>query len=144
MRNLLIISDTHHDITLMEELIKKYKGYIVIHCGDYCVNRKILDKYNINYVDGNCDIHSDKEDLLLEIDGKKIFVTHGHKYKVKLGVMNLYYKAMELGCDYVFYGHTHIRACFKENGIIFINPGSLKYGREYCVIENDEIIFKEI
>jgi len=144
MRNLLIISDTHRDTSLMEELIKKYKGYMIIHCGDYCVKRDILDKYDITCVDGNCDQYDDNIEKVIEIDSKRILITHGHKYRVKMGYMNLYYRAMELMCDYVFFGHTHEACVFSDNNITFINPGSLKYGRTYAVIENDEAIIKEI
>ncbi len=144
MRNLLIISDTHKDTALIEELLKKYEGYTVFHCGDFCVDEEILKKNNITYVFGNCDHKGDIYDIILEMDSKKIFITHGHKYNVKFGLEKIYFKALELGCDYVFFGHTHQPLNIECNGIHFINPGSLKYGRTYALIENDNIEIKEI
>ncbi|MCR5705437.1 MAG: YfcE family phosphodiesterase [Acholeplasmatales bacterium] len=144
MRNLLIISDTHRDKDLMVELIKKYKGYKVIHCGDYCIDRALLKKYDITFVDGNCDAYDDNLEHLIEVDNKKLFITHGHTYRVKMGYMNLYYRAIELSCDYVFFGHTHEACIFSDNGIIFVNPGSLKYGRTYAVVEDGKAMIKEI
>ncbi len=142
--NLLIISDTHKDTDLMNELIEKYKGYNVIHCGDFCVDVNFLKKNNILYVYGNCDSKGDIYDRILEIDSKKIFITHGHKYNVKFGFDKLYFKALELGCDYVFFGHTHEALNIECNGIHFVNPGSLKYKRTYAIVENDNIEIKEI
>ena len=144
MRNLLIVSDSHHDIEKMEKLFKKYQGYYIIHCGDYCIPRELLDKYDVHYVDGNCDMHDDRLELFFELDNEKIYVTHGHKQRVKMGYMNLYYKAIELVADYVFFGHTHEKTFFEDNNIKFINPGSLRYEGSYAVIENDKVYFKEI
>ena len=143
MRNLLIISDSHHMNNELEEILKKYKDFFIIHCGDYCIDNKILKKYNVVYVDGNCDRFDDNLERIIELDGKKILITHGHMYNVKYSYQNLYYRAKENECDYVFFGHTHEKALFNHDGITFINPGSLKYGRTYVLVINDEIIFKE-
>lgn len=144
MKNLLIISDTHKDIVLMASLIKKYKDFQIIHCGDYCIDYKYLEENNIIYVDGNCDNKNNVLERVIECDGKKIFITHGHKYSVKSGLEKLYFKALELDVDYVFFGHTHNPLNIEYNGIYFINPGSLKYTNTYVTIEDDVIKIKEI
>ena len=59
-----------------------------------------------------------------------------------LMLVNLKYKAMEAGVDVVLYGHTHIANIVFEEGVWFINPGSLsrpRYGkRSFATIEIKE------
>ena len=65
-----------------------------------------------------------------EICGKKFFLTHGHRYSVKDGILKLKYKALETGADIVLYGHTHIAKIDYEEGIWYINPGSAAEPRD--------------
>lgn len=143
MKKFLVISDTHHQTKELIDLFEKYKDYVIIHCGDYCIDESILNKYNVIYVKGNCDILSvHEEDRTLDIEGLRIFITHGHKYGVKSDFLRIKYKALEVGANYVFFGHTHIETYFCEDGISFINPGSLKYTNSYVIIEDDKVLFK--
>jgi predicted phosphodiesterase len=43
----------------------------------------------------------------------------------------LYLKAREYEVTYVFFGHTHAFTKFKENGIHFLNPGSIAKPRDH-------------
>ena len=61
--------------------------------------------------------------------GRKIFVTHGHKYGITSSVDSLLSKATEKNSDIVFYGHTHVPHCEEINGILFLNPGSCSMPR---------------
>jgi len=70
-------------------------------------------------------------DEVVEVKGKKIFLTHGHRYNVKQGIMNLYYKALELNADLVLFGHTHIPIVEKIDGITIMNPGSPTFPRGF-------------
>lgn len=144
MRPLLIVSDSHGLKDELFELFLKYKDYYIIHLGDYCINDSLLEKRNICFVRGNCDLSFAPVERLLNIDGNIIFMTHGHKYNVKSQMNSLYYKALENKANYCLYGHTHIEALFSSEGITFINPGSFKSNRSYCVIENGEVIFKRM
>lgn len=81
-------------------------------------------------VRGNCDFISNRvTEILTKISGKKVFLTHGHRFRVKEGITTLSYQAEELGADIVFYGHTHIADIDKLNGIWYINPGSISLPR---------------
>ena len=55
---------------------------------------------------------------------KGFFITHGHKYGVKMGLNNIFYKGKEVEVDAVLFGHTHIKIISKEDGLWIINPGS--------------------
>jgi putative phosphoesterase len=65
----------------------------------------------------------------MEVNGVKIMLVHGHKYRVNRGLQDLYEKAEEKDCDIALYGHTHILAYDKVNGVILANPGSAHRSR---------------
>ena len=94
---------------------------------------------------GNNDFFSElprEEDF--EIQGKHIFITHGHYYYVTMNEEYLKKEAKKRGVDIVMYGHTHRPAYSKKDGLITLNPGSIAYprqiGREpsYMIMEIDE------
>lgn len=138
--NYLVISDTHSMGMKMIDLFNKYKGYKIIHLGDYEDDIEILNKFNVLYVKGNCDYKGEEYKVLNTFDGK-FFITHGHLFNVKFKYDNIYYKGLEIGADYVLFGHTHQPLIEKIHGIFLINPGSLKKGT-YIVIENKIPILK--
>lgn len=133
---LLVISDTHRNLSKVYRVINDVQNLIdgVIHCGDITDDADILkSKYkNLNFynVRGNCDYGSGMSDEdIFKIGGKKIFVTHGHKYGVSYNIDRLCYRAMEVGADVCLYGHTHMPLLENYNGIIIMNPGSLSAPR---------------
>jgi putative phosphoesterase len=132
---ILILSDSHSKSLDLD--FSKFDH--VIHCGDFGRSRMDLEEDNITYVSGNCDIYGD-DDAKIELFGRKVFVTHGHWYSVKMTMSNLISKAKALDVEYVFYGHTHIQAYNHDSNIIFINPGTYA-DNEYCIITEDEINF---
>lgn len=129
-----IVSDTHR----FSKYICKCAEYIedcdvLIHLGDNTDDIQELTKnfYGEVYaVKGNCD-YEDKypNEQLLYLAGKKIFITHGHKYGVKMSMTNIYYKGKEVEADIVLFGHTHIHYLEEVDGIIFMNPGSISLPR---------------
>ena len=140
---LLVISDTHRNIDNAVSLINKLKPDYVLHLGDVCEDSKrlsdIFPKTIILSVIGNNDYSLMYPDFPLErffeIGGKKIFMCHGHKYRVKLGIYSLLLRAKELNADIALFGHTHEKLLEKEDGIIILNPGST---RSYGIIEIDD------
>lgn len=136
---LLLISDTHGELEKLKELASKYSDYTKIHLGDRGFSKDELDKLGFIYADGNCDEGNNK-DYIIEIEGNKIFITHGDKYNVKFGLDKLYFKALSLGANFVFFGHTHIQKILEASGIKFINPGSL-LNDNYCVIDDTIKLF---
>lgn len=61
--------------------------------------------------------------------GKKIFLTHGHKYSVDFGLDYAAQVSAKLKLDYFFYGHTHIPRIKLIKQTKFINPGSCVFPR---------------
>lgn len=144
---ILVISDTHGDINKAQEIIKKNNGInLIIHLGDYFRDAQKLSRLfpdiPVEYIHGNCDfmIGNVPSEKLLECEGKKIFITHGHRYSVKWDYDKLYKKAEEMKVDLILFGHTHIADLVKRDNYYVVNPGSISEPRDdsnesYAIIE---------
>lgn len=125
-----VVSDTHGTLdTTLDTLNKIDDIGLILHLGDYVKDaRKIKQETGIEtvYIRGNCDYleFGIEEDKVLDIEGKKIFMTHGHKYDVKCGVNKVFYRGKELGADIILFGHSHIAMMIEHEDILFLNPGS--------------------
>jgi putative phosphoesterase len=147
---ILVISDTHGDTYKAEKVIRQNEGIsLIIHLGDYCRDAQklsgIFPNIPIEYIYGNCDfkIEGVEAEKLLECKGKKIFITHGHRYSVKWGYDKLYKKAEEMQADVLLFGHTHVAHITCKGNCYVVNPGSISYPRagsnkSYAIIELDE------
>lgn len=144
---ILVISDTHGDIDKAEEIIKDNgKIDLIIHLGDYFRDAQklsdIFPEIPIEYIYGNSDfmIGDVPAEKTLEYKGKKIFITHGHRYSVKWDYEKLYKKAEETQADLLLFGHTHVADMVKKDGFVLVNPGSISDPRDdssesYALIE---------
>lgn len=145
---ILVLSDTHGDIDNAERVIRKNSDDVdlIIHLGDYFRDAEklagIFPGLNFEYIYGNSDfmIGEVPGEKILELAGKKIFITHGHRYSVKWDYDKLHKKAEELGVDALLFGHTHVPDIVYGKDYILINPGSTSDPREdscesYAVIE---------
>lgn len=144
---ILVISDTHGDIDKARDVIRKNSNInLIIHLGDYFRDaQKINDEFPdipIEYIYGNSDFMIDDTpaEKLLEYGGKKIFMTHGHRYSVNWDYEKLFNKAHEVGADILLFGHTHVADMVKNGKCIILNPGSISDARRntresYAIIE---------
>lgn len=124
-----VISDTHGiNKYIIEALVSIEKLDMLIHLGDYVDDGEKISKIlgiPITIVKGNGDPHSNyNENELIEVKGKKIFLTHGHRDNVVRNLDTLYYKALEMGADIALFGHTHVPVNIVYDDIIIMNPGS--------------------
>ena len=79
---------------------------------------------------GNCDLLCEYEqELVLDLDGASVLLCHGHQYGVKSNLLGVKYRAMELGCQGVLFGHNHIWCSMVEDGVWLCNPGSVGRAR---------------
>lgn len=144
---ILVLSDTHGEIEKAEEVIRKSRGInLIIHLGDYYRDaQKLSDLFPdipVEYIHGNSDFMIDDvpAEKILQFNGKKIFITHGHKYSVKWDYEKLFRKAEEIGADVILFGHTHVPKLVSKNKCLILNPGSISDPREnsnesYAIIE---------
>lgn len=131
MKKILIVSDSHGLTKPLQDIREKHPEVsLFIHCGDSELPRDDAALEGYVPVGGNCDFYPGfPDDELIEIAGKKIFVTHGHRYSVKSTLMNLQYKAEQLGADIACFGHSHLLGAEMSGGILFLNPGSIRLPR---------------
>ena len=165
----MIISDIHgsyDDLKKVMEIYEEEKMEKLIILGDILYHgprnpltekyepmevAKILNnlKDKIIAVKGNCDADVDEmisdfkmlEKISLDINGYRVFCSHGHKYNIN----NL----PEEYFDIMFYGHFHTGFIEKENGRIYANPGSISLPKNnsqhsYLIFQDKELILKDI
>ena len=133
-----IISDTHDNISNVQavrQLILAEGVDAIVHCGDL-TDASVLGyfgDFQLYYTFGNCDLagiirdelHLQGDriqtgyDLSLNLNGKRVYVTHGH-------IDGYLEKAIASGnYDYIFHGHTHRFVDELSGKTRIINPGAL-------------------
>ncbi len=130
MTSVLITSDSHGLTKELEEMKEKHTVDLYIHCGDSELDFDAAELSPFYKVGGNCDFDSlypDQE--VLDLNGIRFFVTHGHLHQVKGNLTNLSYAAEEHRANVVCFGHTHIAGAEKIGNQLFINPGSIRMPR---------------
>ncbi|MDO9629341.1 MAG: YfcE family phosphodiesterase [Acholeplasmataceae bacterium] len=141
---LLITSDVHGDLSSLAEIIKRHPDVDYhLNAGDMCIEPKIYEKYHIITVKGNNDFGVNLPWFrLLDFEGIKILLTHGHMEFVKFGLDRLKLKTKIHEANIVIFGHTHERYLMVDEDIMFINPGALgDYHRSYAIYENGQVTF---
>ncbi|HEY8422135.1 MAG TPA: metallophosphoesterase [Thermoclostridium sp.] len=153
MTKILVMSDTHGDTTLAEKALRMNPDVdIVIHLGDYCKDvdrlQQLYPDIRFEYVYGNCDfmIGNVPVEKLIEVEGQRIFLTHGHRYSVKWGIEKLQDKAHNDNIQLLLFGHTHMQQLTYGPGHIILNPGSISEPRgndeesyAIVIIDNEKI-----
>ena len=147
---ILIFSDSHGRVEGMRRaiLLQPKAPDLILHLGDGAGDTEYLRTRGapVLSVRGNCDWFTvasmTREDLLLEEQGHKIFMAHGHRFDVKSGTGGILAHAVRLGADIVLFGHTHepLERCIPagetvggvtlERPVYLFNPGSV--GRGDC------------
>lgn len=123
----LILSDSHGLTDEIDVIKARHNVEVNIHCGDseLAVDAPYLAGFQT--VRGNCDWRADfPEELLLEVGGIRIYVTHGHLYQVKSTLTPLQLRAKEVNADIVCFGHSHIAYAEEIDNQLLINPGSIR------------------
>ena len=70
---------------------------------------------------------------LLEIEGVRILMLHGHTRHVKSSPMAAVYAAREYGADVLLFGHTHVPLVDYDGTLWVMNPGAAgDYTRPTC------------
>ena len=160
----LIFSDLHGSIESLEIIIEKYHkhncdkliclGDVLYHGprNDLPLNYnpkaviKLINEYkdNILCIQGNCDAEVDQmvlnfpliKDYLLDLEGKEVYLCHGHHLE-------------NINHNIILHGHTHVMGVKEADGKTYINPGSVTIPKEntargYIILENHNFIFYDI
>jgi uncharacterized protein len=137
-----ILSDTHNQVERVRrslDVLRDRSIHTVLHCGDIEDPPvvELFRGFDAHFVFGNCDW--DKDSLLdkmesigatlhenfghLEIEDKKLAFVHGDNQRLLADLERA-------GChDYLFHGHTHVRADRQVGPTRVINPGALHRAR---------------
>ncbi len=142
---ILVISDSHRKTNVIDKIIcAQPDAKHIFFLGDNTADIEdfvfLYPERAFHTVCGNCDFASTVQSAGLEVlEGKRIFYTHGHNYSVKYGIARLSEAAKQNSYDIVLYGHTHISQILYEDGIYFVNPGSVSSSHQgrnsYAVID---------
>ena len=134
----LVFSDSHGELENIKKAIDTYYEIdTIIHLGDYSKDidhlKKIYEDKIFIQVAGNNDFTEIPNEKIIDINGHKVFISHGHEYNVYFGIDRLYYRLRELGVNTALYGHTHKPLSYFEDDFLILNPGSISYPRGFKV-----------
>lgn len=168
---LLIVSDIHgssYYAKKIEEINQKERPDKIIILGDLYYHgprNELTQEYNpmevakvlnslkekLRVVKGNCDAEVDEtisefkfeENIEMNVNGYKVFFTHGHKYNMDQ------LPPLGIDIDIMIYGHFHQGFITEENGIIFANSGSISLPRanskhSYLLFTEEDLILKDV
>lgn len=131
---ILIISDIHSNVKIMNKIIFSNKVDIKIYLGDFQISLKEQKKLTLLFdyiVPGNCDYSGLTEHTqIIEIDKLKILLTHGHFFPgltSRIDFDQLFKIANKNKVDLILHGHDHISSKEKKGNIIRFNPGSTTF-----------------
>ena len=132
MKRILVLSDSHSGNSFMRWCVESVKPDAIVHLGDYyddgCDLHEEYPLIPFYQVPGNCDKYRVpphvSEILITRVFGVDLYMTHGHKHRVKSTMGLLTAAARVAKVQAVLYGHTHIPDCRCEDGLWILNPGS--------------------
>lgn len=155
----LIVSDIHGGYNNMKKVLEDNPEFdLFLILGDILYGGEeeekladLLNKYTSRIISvcGNCDSFSntsilnffdDKLYVTVPIDGKLVFITHGHVYN-RYNVPNLPY-------DIYIQGHTHVPV-MEYGDKLYLNPGSITRprgtcGKTYILYDNGDFSLKSV
>lgn len=123
------MSDTHNYGSAIERAVAAAGPVDMwLHAGDYCEDSEHLMSTGVPVVAvaGNCDGANAccKIDEFVEVQGVKIWLTHGHRYPAQARLAELAYWGRQYEVDVVIFGHSHVPEITRRDGLLMINPGS--------------------
>ena len=147
---ILVVSDSHGKNENVKKAIEAAgKIDALIHLGDVGYSYHEIESMahvSTYIVAGNTDYIPELKDRMILMFGEhRIYVVHGHREGVSMGLSTLRYNALQNECDIALYGHTHV-PYLDENpdDVTILNPGSISLPRQddhkktYAIIEIDD------
>jgi uncharacterized protein len=129
-----VISDTHgNKASILRALEIAGPVDMWLHAGDFSQDAAFLAQETglpVKAAAGNCDgITTAKVDEFITAGGKKIWLTHGHRYRSKERSAELISWGRQYAVDVVIYGHSHVADVTWADGLLVFNPGSTVHPR---------------
>lgn len=156
-KKILVLSDSHERTEYMKKALEMNRDAdLIVHLGDGAsdLSRNLPDGCeNYVFIEGNGEYYGSfsidrryrpQRKAMIEFEGKRIFMTHGHNYEVKLGLEKLIAHAYEEGADVILFGHTHVPLIKyipegteldyvgkTDRPLLVFNPGSIGLALKY-------------
>lgn len=103
MKKIVVLSDTHGNLGAIYSIYDiLLESDMVFHLGDHFDDMNELSQTlgdKLYRVYGNCDFGRDPKEILVEVEGLKIFATHGDLYGVKRSADRLIERAKNSRCE---------------------------------------------
>ena len=140
---IFVFSDSHGVLAPMKDVIEKGKPDLVLHLGDNIRDgwwlAEMFPHIPHRFVRGNCDafctrgslLKSSREEEIFDAGGRRILMTHGHRYGVKSGLGAIRKAGQKAGADIVLFGHTHVAHHEMVGDMHLFNPGSPSMAGRY-------------
>ena len=139
---ILVFSDSHGAMGKMVEAMEHERPHHVFFLGDHYRDgiemSQLYPDIPMDIVRGNCDWGKGPDLRVVELEGVRFLLTHGHLQYVKSGLDELLQEAKNRQVQVACFGHTHLAKVVYRDGIYLMNPGSAGgcHAREgYGVIE---------
>lgn len=130
---ILVLSDSHGDLTNMETAVQREQPDMILHLGDCWQDAERLaarfPRIPMEHVPGNCDVRPEEPaEKLLFIEECRVLICHGHTCGVKTSLLTAGYKAEQENLDAFLFGHTHKPLVDRRGKTLFLNPGTIGRG----------------
>ena len=156
--NILVMSDSHGRCDRIIEALKKRRNLTdcIFHLGDGVGDLRFCSSYTngvpVISVKGNHEdytrtfLDNSEHEIMLDLDGYKLLLMHGHRLGVKGGYERAAEYAYERRADMLLFGHTHvpfekyfppesvIGNTLTERPMYVFNPGSIGE-RSFGIVE---------
>jgi uncharacterized protein len=165
----LIASDIHgrlHRTEKLEHAIIAHRPDAILLLGDFLYNGprngvpddydpmgvcEILNRYaaKIFAVKGNCDSRIDEELLKFQLKDSRIIYVNGYRCNLIHGDQFSSDLVDAHRGDILMFGHTHIYMLKKEEGLIYLNPGSISFPKNgnpptYALFDGKTISIRDV
>lgn len=127
----LVLSDSHGNLSNMIQAVEREAPGIIFHLGDcWRDGQRLHDRFPdlpFEQVPGNCDYLRgfQEAEKLLYLGEKRMLMCHGHTYSVKQSLLAAGLAAEEKELDLFLFGHTHKPLVDMRGKTLFLNPGSI-------------------
>jgi len=117
-----ILADTHLSLDLAQQaLVQAGPVDAVVHLGDFYADALALAselKVPVHAVRGNNDFEEGPYELILEMEGHRLFLTHGHFFEVPRTLERLKEAALLRDCSVALFGHSHVALIERDSGVL--------------------------
>lgn len=126
---ILVFSDSHGSLNKMVEAMEFERPQHVFFLGDHDQDGLELSlmypDIPMDIVRGNCDWGKGPDLKVVELEGVRFLLTHGHLQYVKSGLDELLQEALSRHVQVACFGHTHLAKVVYRQGIYLMNPGTV-------------------